>query len=117
MLVEDPFDEEDTREFVCGILMEALSSQCDIDGAVGCDSLFALLDGINTTIDNPIVTPPTYTKIRLTLNTNMNTNTNTNVNTNTNRNTKKTRMQPKDRQVPVISNNNTNKKKKKKRQK
>ena len=56
--------------------------------------------------DNPIVIPPTNTRIRPTPNTNTNTNTHTH--------TKKTRMPPKDRQVPVISNNNTNKKKKKK---
>ena len=100
MFVEDPFDEEDTREIVRGILMEALLSQCDVDGAVCCDSIFALLDGINTTIDNPIVIPPTHTKIQPTPNTN----------------TKTTRTQPKDQQVPVISNNNINKKMKKQKQ-
>jgi len=26
MLLEDPFDEADTRDFFCGILMEAVSS-------------------------------------------------------------------------------------------
>jgi len=76
MLSEDPFD-EDTREFVRGILMEALSSQFDVDGAVFCDTLFDFLDGIDTTIDNPIVIPSTNTKSRPTLNTNTNTNTNT----------------------------------------
>ena len=63
--MEDPFDEEDTRELVCGILMEALLSQSDIDGAAACevcDCIFALLDWINTTIDNPIMIPPTNTK-------------------------------------------------------
>ena len=75
--MEDPFDEEDTKECVRGILMEELSSQSDVDGVVFCDSLFALLDGINPTIDNPIANPPTNTKIRLTSNTNTNTNTKT----------------------------------------
>ena len=41
MLLEDPFDEEEIRGFVCGILMEALSPLRDVDGAVVCDSLFA----------------------------------------------------------------------------
>ena len=45
MLGEDPSD-EDTREFVCEILIEALLSQFDIDRAVVCDSIFALLDEI-----------------------------------------------------------------------
>ena len=45
MLSEDPFD-DNTREDVCGILMEALLSQDDgvVDGAGVCDSLFAILD-------------------------------------------------------------------------
>ena len=45
MLSEDPSD-DDTREAVCGILMEALLSQDEVvvDGAGVCDSLFALLD-------------------------------------------------------------------------
>ena len=45
-LLEDPFD-EDTREFVRGILMEALSSQFDVEGTVVCGSLFALLGDID----------------------------------------------------------------------
>ena len=44
-LLEDPLD-ADTREFVCEILMEAVSPQCAVDGAVECDRLFALVDGI-----------------------------------------------------------------------
>ena len=93
-------------------------------------SLFALLDGINTTIDNSITIPPTNTKIRpildtnttttttttITITTTTNTNMNMNMNMNANTNTKTTRMQPKDQQVPIIWNNNTNKKKKKKKQ-
>ena len=55
MSSEDPFD-EDTREFVRGILMEALSSQFDVNGF--CDSLFALLDCIKITTDNPSLVPP-----------------------------------------------------------
>ena len=45
MLLEDPRD-EDTREFVCEIIMEALLSQDDVvvGGAGVCDSLFAILD-------------------------------------------------------------------------
>ena len=39
--------------------MEELSSQSDVDGVVFCDKLLYLLDGINTTTDNP-----TNTKIR-----------------------------------------------------
>ena len=35
MSMEDPFDEKVTRDIVCGILMEALVSQYDFDGAVG----------------------------------------------------------------------------------
>ena len=71
-LGEDPCD-EDTREFVCGISMEALLSQFDVDGAVVCDSLFALLDDIVkqqqqqgdiTTATPPIASPPRKTKIR-----------------------------------------------------
>ena len=69
--MEDPFD-EDTREFVCGILMKALSPQCAFDGAVVCDRLFALLDEISkqykqgniTIATQPIANPPTNTKIR-----------------------------------------------------
>ena len=45
-LMENPFD-EDTREFVREILMEAVSPQCVFDGAVVCDRLFALLDEIS----------------------------------------------------------------------
>ena len=95
MLVEDPFDEEDTREFVRGILMEALLSQCDVDGAVCCDSLFVLLDGINTTIDNPIVIPPTNTKIRPTPN--------TNTNTKTTRTNKKKKKKTKQQATPLTT--------------
>merc|ERR1712238_480292 len=105
-LVEDPVD-EDTREFVRAIIMEALSSQFDVDGAVLCDNLFVVLDAIYTTIDNLIATPPTNTKIRPKSNTN----------THTKVKTKTTRTQPKDRQVPVIWNNNTNKRKRKKKKK
>ena len=46
LLLEDLYD-NDTRETVCEILMEALSSQFDVDGVDGaalCDSLFMLLD-------------------------------------------------------------------------
>ena len=43
MILEDPFN-DDTRETVCGILMEALLSQFDVDGMVVCESLFTLLD-------------------------------------------------------------------------
>ena len=46
MVLEDPFDEEGTREFVFGILRETLSTQRGVDGAVVCDSLFALVDDI-----------------------------------------------------------------------
>ena len=75
--MEDPFD-EDTREFVCGILMEALSPQFAFDGAIVCDHLFALVDKIgkqfkqgNITIASPpIASPPTNTKIRPTMTTN-----------------------------------------------
>ena len=51
MLFEDPFD-EDTREYVRGILMEALSSRFDVDEY--CDRLVALLDGVCTTNNKPI---------------------------------------------------------------
>ena len=46
MLLEDPCN-NNIRETVCRILMEALSSRFDFDGAEGaslCDSLFVLLD-------------------------------------------------------------------------
>ena len=109
MLIEDCCD-EDTREIVCGILMEAVLSQCDIDEAVACDLVSVtfgvfddLFDAFDTTSD-PIEIPPTNTGIQPTPNTNMNTSKHT------------TRMPPKDQQVPVISNNNTNTKKKKKKQ-
>merc|ERR1712238_365441 len=112
MLMEDPSDEEDTREFVRGILMKALLSQSDIYEAAACDlivDIFAFVDdffdAINTSSDNPITIPPTNTKIRPTPMASPPTTTNT------------THTQPKDRQVPVISNNNTNKNKKKKNKK
>ena len=68
ILSEDPFD-DNTRETVCGILMEALTYQFDVDGVAVCDSLFALLDfdkqqqQLDTTIANtpPIEIPPTDT--------------------------------------------------------
>ena len=76
MLSEDPFD-DDTRETVRGILMEALDAVGM--GKVVCDRLFAFLDikkqqqqqQIDTTTANtlPIATPPTNTKSRPTLNT------------------------------------------------
>ena len=46
MISEDPYD-DDIRETVCEILMEALLSQFDFDGVDGvalCDGLFMLLD-------------------------------------------------------------------------
>ena len=43
MLLKDPYD-DNTRETVCGILMEDLLSQFDIDGTVLCDSFFRLVD-------------------------------------------------------------------------
>ena len=45
MLSENPYD-DNTRETVCKILMEALSTHDDIfvDGAFVCDSLFVLFD-------------------------------------------------------------------------
>ena len=80
--------------------------------AVVCDRIFATTDIIKkqerkkqqkqsdmTTATPPITSPPTHKKTQPTLN------------TNTNKDT--THMQPKDRQVPVISKNNTSKKKKK----
>ena len=77
-ILEDPYD-EDTREFVREILMEALSLQFDVDGAVMCGSLFALLDNIDqqlqggtTTATLPIASPPMNTKIRPTPNWNIN---------------------------------------------
>ena len=70
MLMEDPFD-EDTREFVCGILMKALLPQFAFDGTVVCDRFFALVDKIgkqfvqgNVTVATPPITSPqTNTKI------------------------------------------------------
>ena len=70
MLSEDPFDDDDTRETICGILMEALSSPFDVDGTVVCDTLFVLFDidkqqqQLNTTTVNtpPIATSPMNTK-------------------------------------------------------
>ena len=44
--------------------MEELSSQSDVDGVAFCDRLLYLLDGINTTTDNPMENPPMSTKIR-----------------------------------------------------
>ena len=71
LLVEDPFDEEDTRERVRGILMEALLSQSDIYEAAACDLILDIFvffddsfDAINTSSDNPITITPTNTKIR-----------------------------------------------------
>ena len=59
MLMEDPSDEEDTRDIVCGILMEKLS-QSDIDEAVASEcilDIFTLFDvlfnAFDTTSDNP----------------------------------------------------------------
>ena len=45
MLSKNPYD-DNTRENVCKISMEALSAQDDIkvDGVVVCDSLFVLFD-------------------------------------------------------------------------
>ena len=118
MLMEDPCDEEDTKGFARGILMEAVLSQLDMDEAVAydviCDifaSFDAFVDALDTTHD-PIVSPPTNTRIQPTPNTNTNTNMNTKIRSTT---TNKTHTPPKDRQVPpVIGNNKTNRKKKKK---
>ena len=63
MLSEDLFDEWDTRERVCGILMEELTSQSDVDGVSLCDRLLYLLDGIDTTTGDPMANPPTNTKV------------------------------------------------------
>ena len=73
MLVEDHSD-DDTREFVRGILKEAMPNTPVV--AVVCDRLFVLVDAIkkqrkkkqqkqgNTTIATPpIANPPTNTKI------------------------------------------------------
>ena len=78
--------DDDTRGFVCGILIETLLSQNDgiVDRADVCDSLFALLDNdkeqqqldVTTANTHPIASPPTKTEIRP--------------------NTKKTHTQPKD---------------------
>ena len=109
-MLEEDHSDDDTREFVRGILKEAIPNNRAEE--VVCDRLFGLIDRIkeqqkqgNVTIATPPITsPPTNTKIQSTPNTNKNTNTNT------------THTQPKDQQVPVISNNNTNKKNKKKKQ-
>ena len=89
MLSKNPYD-DNTRETVCEILMEALSAQDDIfvDGAVVCNSLFVLFD-INkqqqqrdtTSANNLSIVISTNTKIRppktsTPMNTNMHTNTN-----------------------------------------
>ena len=77
---------DDTREFVCGILMEALLPQDgeDVDGVVVCDSLFALLNinkqqqqqpDITTDTTCPITIPPTNKKFQPTPNTKRHTHT------------------------------------------
>ena len=72
ILSENPSD-DDTRETVCGILMEVLMFQLGVDGVVVCDSLFALLDFVHqhqrdTSLPNantPMITsPPTKMKSR-----------------------------------------------------
>jgi len=74
MLSEDPGD-DNTREYVCRILMEAFLSQDEyvVDGAEFCDTLFELFELLD--IDKqqqqrdippdtpPIASPPTKTKI------------------------------------------------------
>ena len=72
IISENPYD-DNTRETVCEILMEALLAQDDIvvDGAVVCDSLFAILDSDKqqqqrdtTTVNTLLIAiPPTNTKI------------------------------------------------------
>ena len=72
ILLEYPYD-DDTKETVCEILMEALSAQDDIviDGSVVCDSLFASLDmdkqqqqRDTTSANNLPIAISTNTKIR-----------------------------------------------------
>ena len=93
MLLEDPYD-DDTRETVREILMEALSSHCDCDGVDGealCDGLFMLIDPDQQqeqqqqrdtiSSNNPPIVISTNTKTRPPkTSTPMNTNTNTNNN-------------------------------------
>ena len=74
--MEDPFD-EDTREFICGIVIEALLSQFDIEGTVVCDSLSVWINNLakqqqqgDTTTDThqKIASPPMNTEIPTTTN-------------------------------------------------
>ena len=83
-LLENPFD-EDTREFIRGIVMEALSSQIDIEKTVVGDSLFAWLDDFNKQQQQGDTTTTTHPRIA-------NPSTNTQIPTTTN----KTHTQPKD---------------------
>ena len=67
MLIEDPADEEDTREIVRGILIEVMLSQCNIDEAVASDcicDIFALFDVLFDASDTTSDIPPTNTNIR-----------------------------------------------------
>ena len=98
-VLKNPFD-DDTREFVPGILKEAMPYRRA--GVVLCDRLFVLVYAIEKQRkkkqqkQNNMITA---TKIRPT--------------STPNRNTKTTHTQLKDQQLPVISINNTNKKKEK----